>query len=355
MSDTDNDDKSFEPTQSRIEKARREGDTPLSKEIASAAAYIGLYGAIVIGADFAAQGVAMALASLHDRPESFSPTGGTQALQAAVMAALAAAAVFIAAPAAAVATALALQQNVVFAPQRLKMKWSRLSPIANAKHKYGPDGIAEFLRSFTIVGLILAMFLFVYRDRFEALPGAALAAGEAVGGMITLEAALLIGAISLFSSSIGAVDLVWVRARHRKKLMMSLDEIRREAKETEGDPHFKSARRERAKALATNKMLKAVPGASVLLVNPEHYAVALRWDGPSSGPPVCVAKGADNMAAKIKEIAAQHGVPIHRDPPAARAIYSVVGVGEEIRREHFAAVAAAIHFADLVRKKARDR
>ncbi len=355
MSEANAQDKSFDPTPSRLERARREGDTPMSREATGAASYIGLFLAVILGAGFAAPAIAAALAALHDRPEAFSPVKYSAALEAVALSLAAPSAIFLAAPAVAAIAALAMQQNVVMAQSRLMPKLQRLSPLANAKHKFGPDGLSEFLKSLSILAFIGAGFFAIYADRFESLPGAALLRGEAVGGVIAVEAALLIGAVALFVLVVGLGDVIWVRARHRQRLMMSLEEVRRDARETEGDPHFKSARRERARAMATNKMLADVPKASVVVVNPDHYAVALRWDGPKSGPPVCVAKGIDKMAEKIKELAALNGVPIRRDPPAARAIYGVVEVGQEIRREHFAAIAAAIHFADTVRRKARGR
>jgi flagellar biosynthetic protein FlhB len=355
MSEESGQDKSFDPTPSRLERARREGDMPISRDATGAAAYAGLFLASLAGAVVLGPQVAAALAVLHDRPEAFAPMKNDAALGAAMSSALAPASIFLVVPAAFAAAALVLQQSVVIAPVRLKLKLSRLSPADNAKHKFGPDGLAEFVKGAALLALIAAGLFALYADRFDRLPGAALMRGEGVAGAIASEAAPLIGAVAAFVLIVGAADLLWVRFRRNKRLMMSLEEVRRDAKETDGDPHFKSARRERAKAIATNKMLADVPKASVVIVNPEHYAVALKWEGPKSGPPVCVAKGVDKMAAKIRELAAENGVPIRRDPPTARAIYAVVDVGEAIRREHFAAIAAAIHFADTVRRKARER
>jgi flagellar biosynthetic protein FlhB len=126
-----------------------------------------------------------------------------------------------------------------------------------------------------------------------------------------------------------------------------------EFKESEGDPHFKAARRQRAQEVATNRMLVDVARADVVVVNPTHYAVALRWDRGKGGAPVCVAKGVDEIARAIRERAAEHGIPIHSDPPTARAMFASVELGQEIRAEHFRAVAAAIRFADAMRRKAR--
>lgn len=355
MSEASAQDKSFEPTPSRIERAKREGDVALSRELNGALGYVGLYLALAAGAAAVAPAIAAALASLHQRPEDFSPLLQGAALRAAVFAAATPALVFLAGPAVGASLSLILQQSVVVAFARIKPKLSRLSPIANARHKFGPDGLMEFARSGAVLLFIIAALGAVWAGRFEELPGAAFAQGEAVGALVAVEIALFVGAIAVFSLAVGLLDVLWTRARWRKRLMMSLEEIKRDAKETEGDPFFKSARRERAKAVATNRMLADVPKASVIIVNPEHYAVALRWDGPKAGPPVCVAKGVDKMAAKIRELGALNGVPIRRDPPTARAVYAAVDVGQEIRREHFAAIAAAIRFAEVVRKEAKRR
>jgi flagellar biosynthetic protein FlhB len=108
-------------------------------------------------------------------------------------------------------------------------------------------------------------------------------------------------------------------------------------------------RREKASKISRGQMLQDVKTATVVMVNPTHYAVALKWDPNGKKAPVCVAKGVDHMAAKIREVAAENKVPIYRDPPAARSLYNLVEIDEEIRPEHFAAVAAAIQFIDRLK------
>jgi flagellar biosynthetic protein FlhB len=108
-----------------------------------------------------------------------------------------------------------------------------------------------------------------------------------------------------------------------------------------------------AQAIAQNRMMADVPKADVVIVNPTHYAVALKWSRGSRRAPVCLAKGVDHVAARIREAAATAGVPIRSDPPVARALYASIELGQEIRPEHYAAVAAAIRFADAMRRRAR--
>ena len=127
--------------------------------------------------------------------------------------------------------------------------------------------------------------------------------------------------------------------------------FKKEMKQNEGDPHLKQQRRERGTQITRGDMLKNVESATVIMVNPEHYAVALKWDPESDKAPICVAKGVDHLAAKIREVAQANHVPIYRDPPTARSLYSLIEIDEEIRQEHFAAVAAAIQYVDRVRQR----
>jgi flagellar biosynthetic protein FlhB len=149
----------------------------------------------------------------------------------------------------------------------------------------------------------------------------------------------------------GGVDYMWQRAQHTRRNMMSRKDLMDEMKDSEGDPHVKQQRRQRGQEIATNQMLQDVAKADVVLVNPTHYAVALKWNRKGRAAPICVAKGADDIAARIREKAAEAGVPIHSDPPTTRAIYASVEIGRQIQPEHYRAVAAAIRFAESMRKR----
>jgi flagellar biosynthetic protein FlhB len=162
--------------------------------------------------------------------------------------------------------------------------------------------------------------------------------------------ALLSGAIAV-ALAVGLADFLWQRHSHRGRLMMSREEMKKERRDSEGDPHLNARRRERARALADRRMLESVPEASVVVTNPTHYAVALAWDRAGGGAPVCVAKGMDEVAARIRARALAAGVPLHPDPPTARALFATAPLGAEIRPEHYRAVAAAILFAEGVRAR----
>ena len=132
---------------------------------------------------------------------------------------------------------------------------------------------------------------------------------------------------------------------------MSFQDMKDETKDSEGDPHAKGMRRQKGQEIALNRMLQDVAKADVIIVNPTHYAVALRWKRSDRHAPVCVAKGIDEVAARIREKAAIAGVPLHSDPPTARAIYASVEIGAPVKPEHYKPVAAAIRFAEALKAR----
>ncbi|MGE0407919.1 MAG: flagellar type III secretion system protein FlhB [Amphiplicatus sp.] len=361
MSDERNNDaqdKSHAPTQRKIERSREQGDVPYSTEVTTAATYAGFYAALLAAGAWSATKICEILAGFVRRPDDVgailrSPASRGFLGDIVGELAFALSPIFALLILAAVASVVA-QRAFVFAPSKLKPKLQRISIIDNAKQKYGAQGLFEFAKSLAKLSAILAILLFAIKDRFFDLPGLSALPAEAFGGVLRREAVFFVGLVTVAAAAIAVIDLPFRRFQHEKRLRMTLDELKKESKETEGDPHLKGARRERASALARNRMMADIPGANVVIVNPLHYAVALKWDREAGAAPVCVAKGVDEIAARIREAAAAAGVPIRRDPPTARSIYALVDLGKEIKREHYAAVAAAIHYADEVVRKAKE-
>jgi flagellar biosynthetic protein FlhB len=215
--------------------------------------------------------------------------------------------------------------------------------------------LTDFLKGaakMILVGSVLAGFLVARLP--EVMATAALAPGQVARHMAGLLMSFLALALVL-ALALGGLDLLLQRARFLRRNRMTRQELIEEMKRSEGDPHLKAQRRQRGREIATNRMLADVPKADVVVVNPTHYAVALRWDRKARRAPVCVAKGTDEIAARIRERAAAAGVPIHRDPPTARALHATLEIGQEVRPDQYRAVAAAIRFADAMRQRARRR
>jgi flagellar biosynthetic protein FlhB len=351
--------KSHEPTPRRLEKARESGDLPHSQDAQTFAAYLGLAAAMLMAGGWAAAGLGETLVPFLDRPESLArhilsgaaPEAGLHLLARLAPPILA----LLALPALTIVALLLAQRGIVVAPQRIRPKLARISPLENVRSKYGPRGLVEFAKSAARLAAIGTAAAWVGAGELERLGGYAGLDARLAGHLLAREFRLLIGAVLAVAAALAAFDLVWQWSDHRRRLRMSHEELKEESKQTEGDPHLRAERRERGRRIANNRMLLAVPEADVVIANPTHYAVALKWQRDGAAAPVCVAKGIDEMALAIRARAEAAGVPVHSDPPAARSIHALVEVGQQIRPEHYQAVAAAIIFADEMRRRARAR
>src|SRR6185312_9176526 len=154
---------------------------------------------------------------------------------------------------------------------------------------------------------------------------------------------------------IAAVDYVFTRQSYMNKLKMSRREIKEEMRQSEGDPHVKGKLRQIRMERSRKRMLAAVPQASVIITNPTHYAVALRYEQGETPAPVCLAKGVDEVAARIREVAEEHNIPIVEDPPLARALFATAELDEPIPREHYEAAAKVIGFVLRAARRQRGR
>lgn len=143
---------------------------------------------------------------------------------------------------------------------------------------------------------------------------------------------------------IAALDYAWSRHEWKKRLRMTKEEVRREMRESEGDPQIKGRQRQQREARARRRMMAAVKDATVLIMNPTHYAVALKYDASANAAPLCVAKGLDDLALRLRARAEESHVPVIENPPLARALYAAVEIDEEIPVDHYEAVAKVIGF-----------
>jgi flagellar biosynthetic protein FlhB len=239
-----------------------------------------------------------------------------------------------------VASAIA-QGGLFFATKAMKPKLSRLNPLQGAKRLFGPHALWEGMKMLLKSALV---GVFVWRAVVGLLP--------LVGGLVPIDAALHIVAgtatglmrdVALAGLVAAAADYAVQRRKVGKQVKMTKQEVKEEHKQSEGDPHVKGAIRSRQLAAARNRMMADVPEADVVLVNPTHVAVALRYD-PAKGTPRVVAKGAGLVATKIRELAEAHRVTLVEDIPLARALHSGCEVGQEIPPQLYQAVAQVLAF-----------
>lgn len=356
MSEGDDTEREHEPTQKRLEDARKRGDVPRSPDLNSAAVYAGLILALFAMGNAAIQRAGSAGMTLLGQADRLAPQF-MQSASAPTAGLLVDFAVpflpLLILPMVAVLLCMVAQRSLIFSVENLELKWSRISIVTSFGQKFGREGLFAFGKSAAKL-LVVCILTGILLDRHVG--GMMMTLQFTTGQTMVLMVRILMEflALAMLSTLIfGGADYGWQYLQHRRRNRMSRQEMIDEHKESDGDPHMKVHRRLRGREIATSQMLQDVSTADVIVVNPTHYAVALKWRRGDRTAPICVAKGVDDIAARIREKAAEIGIPIHRDPPTARAIYASVAVGGPIRSEHFKAVAAAIRFAETMRKKAK--
>jgi len=357
MSNQEDDDKPFDPTPQKLLEARKKGEVAKSVDLNTAAAYAGLTLSLVaVGAQSVASfgtNMLVILDQSNDLATIIFDNEQPAIVGGILLSASSALAPMFVIPGLAILTAILAQRAFVFAPTKIQPKLSRVSLIQNAKQKFGRNGFFEFGKSFAKLLLYSGCLALFLKTR---LPDMVSAIQTSPGMVVALMAEMCLAfllLVVLISAALGGIDAIWQHQEHVRKNRMSRKEIVDETKNSEGDPHLKQERRTRAQAIATQQMMADVPQADVVIVNPTHYAVVLKWSRASGTAPVCVAKGVDEIAFRIRQVAQGNGVPIHSDPPTARTLHAVTSIGDEIHPDHYVAVAAAIRFADKMRENMR--
>src|SRR5579863_4024464 len=247
-----------------------------------------------------------------------------------------------------------LQHRLVWSGETLKPKLSKISPLAGAKRLFGKQAVANFAKGlFKLIalGAVMTAILWPERHRLEAMLHFDPAA---IFGVVTSLSLHLLGAVVAMLAVVAIADYFFQYRQWYERQKMSLREMKEEFKQSEGDPHIKGRIRQLRQARMRKRMMAAVPKASVVITNPTHYSVALSYERGMSAP-VCVAKGADRIALKIREVAGEHGIPIVENVPLARALYATVDIDDEIPVEHYHAVAEIIGYVMGLRRGVSNR
>ena len=361
MAEEDKDNKTEEPTERRLKKARDKGDVASSKEGGTLMAMLSLFGITVFVLPSTAGPLSGLLRGVFETAGQIDVgvgvTGlrdlGTLTRELIGGVALLLAPLVLLMVLGALAGA-ALQGEVVMAAERLRPKWSKISPLAGLKRLVSAASLVEFAKSVAKVLLVGAIAGVV---TWQAVRQIWLAQGllpEALAEFARAAAARMLLYTLALVAVIAAADIMWKRFDHRRKQRMSMKEVRDEHKETEGDPLIRAKRRGLRRERARQRLASAVPRATVILTNPTHYAVALKYESGKDLAPVCLAKGTDLIAARIRSLATEAEIPIVENRPLARALHDVAEIDREIPVEHWEAVAAIIGYVmDLKSDKHR--
>lgn len=343
----DDDGKTFEPTEKKLREAAERGDLPVSRE----AALLGGLGATLAVCSLTlrdgAARLADTLAHIVEDPARWRLNNGADAgdLLGVLLGAAASFVVPIFTIFLVAGLAVSFAQN---APSvvldRIAPKLSKVSPAAGLARLLGKAGAVEFAKSvvkLVIMGSVAALVLMAERDTVAdtIFVSPALVPDRVLGLLMKL-----LSGITAAFVLVGIADIAWTRVKWRKRMMMTRQEVKDEHKQSEGDPAVKARRRSLALDRRRRRMMADVPRATLVIANPTHFSIALRYKREEGGAPVVVAKGQDILALKIREIAGQHGIAVIENKPLARSMYDLVEVGELIPPEFYKAVAEVIHY-----------
>jgi flagellar biosynthesis protein FlhB len=352
--DRDDSDKTEDPTQKRIDDAIKRGDVVKSQEVNAwfvlAAAALVL---LTFSAPMSTQLTAMFRGVIENSWRISADGGGLLRLARALsVETLAAVAIPFLLLVLAAIGGNAIQHRLVWSAESLMPKFSKISPLAGAKRLFSKQSLANFVKGLiklALVGTVLTLLMWPARKQLEGLVSTDPAAIAPFTRSLSLQ---LFGAVVAILALIAAVDYLFQYRQWYERQKMSLREVRDEFKEQEGDPKIKAKIRQLRVSRMRRRMMAAVPSATVVITNPTHFAVALKWERGMSAP-ICVAKGQDRIALKMREVAGEHNVPIVENPPLARTLHATVEIDQEIPAEHYKAVAEVISYVMRLNGSAR--
>lgn len=352
MADEQREDRHLPASERRLAQAREEGQVARSRELVSFAVAAAAVGGLWLAATplLAASGSVVRAGLAFDRAAAFDPERALSRLGALAVAAAGAFGPLVVAVAAAALLASLAVGGWNFTPKPLVPDFSRLDPLAGLRRLLSPEAALELAKAALKALALAAALAWLLRDSLPALAATALAGTRGfllAGEVLARGAAVLL----LAMGALAALDVPLMLFTHARRLRMSPEEARRELKETEGDPHVKARIRGLQRAVARRRMMAAVPGATVVVTNPTHYAVAIEWREGLRAPRV-VAKGTGLVAARIREIAREAGVALLEAPALARALERHVEVGAEVPASLYQAVAQVLAWVFQVRAAA---
>ena len=341
----DNENKTEEPTQKRLEEALKRGDVVKSQEVNTWFVVAG--GALVLMAFSGTTGKDLSatmrglIANAHDisvdgpaLPRLFQKIGGEMLVAVAIP--------FLVLMLAALGGNI-IQHRLIWTYETLAPKLSRISPAAGLKRIFSKQSLANLgkgLIKLILIGGVLTVLMWPERERLEALTRSDLSGLLPLSLSLTLK---LLGSVVAMLAIVAAADYLFQYRQWHERQKMSVRELKEEFKQTEGDPAIKGKMKQVRQLRMRRRMIAAVPKAAVVITNPTHFAVALEYERGMDAP-VCVAKGVDALALKIREVADKHSVPIVENPPLARALHATVEIDQQIPPEHYKAVAEVIGY-----------
>jgi flagellar biosynthetic protein FlhB len=338
--------KTEEPTQKKLDDAHKKGQGVSSREVANWFMLVAGTIVVIAMAPYIMNDIGNSLRPFLERPHLLTMGEGDEqgglatVVREIILSLLAPLGIFVVA---ALASGF-VQRGFSFSFEPMKPELSKISIFKGAKRLFSMRSLVEFLKGvakISIVGLIGTMILMPELDRIEDL--ISISPLQWLDRAHDLIVRLLVGVCAIMTV-IAGLDYMYQRYEFRKQMMMSRQDIKDEHKQSEGDPLVRAKIRQLRQERARHRMIASVPEADVVVTNPTHYAVALKYDTETMRAPKVVAKGSDEVALRVREVAIEHDVPIVENPPLARALFGAVEIDQEVPLEHYKAVAEVIGY-----------
>ncbi len=345
MADGPGGEKTEKATPKRRLEARKEGQVARSMEVNSALAILAGFGLLALWGPHVLDRIDAYFAAIFIETR-YVAAGGTSLAKVAgegLRTGLSVTIPFLLVMMFAGVLANLIQNRFRITPEVIKPRLKRINPINGFKQKFSPQQLVELVKNVVkMIAVAVPALIILWARRDDLLMLTAGSAGNAAMtlGLLIVQLGLTVGFIYIF---IGVLDWFWQKWRYEKQIRMTKYEVKQEMRQQDMAPELKAQQRRRQREAARSRMLAAVPEADVVITNPTHFSIALAYD-PDDGAPRVVAKGADLLARRIRELADEHGVMRVENPPLARALYAQVEVGQYIPGEMFAAVAEVLAF-----------
>lgn len=344
--DTDNDQKTQEPTQKRLDDARAKGQVANAPEMRHATVFVGAIILVAMVGSMTIGHLGTMFVRLWGNADGYRlEPSGAQNFATGLLGSIG----FALAPVAGLFMAAAilsifLQGKPTMSRSRIALKWSKLSPIAGLGRLFGKRALVEFVKTVTKFVVVASVGLWIVWPRAVAFDQMIGASPGVIAGTATQLVLSMVKVVAILVIALAVFDFIYQRRAFMQKMRMTLQELKDEIKQSDGDPKIKARVRQIQASRARQRMMQAVPTASVIITNPTHYSIALKYEHGTMAAPVVVAKGVDDVAMRIREIAKGAHVPIVESPPLARALYAAVDIDRPIPVEHYAAVAEIIGY-----------
>ncbi|WP_321391642.1 flagellar biosynthesis protein FlhB [Emcibacter sp.] len=353
--DQDQSQKTEEPTSKKLQDAQDKGEVVKSQEVKHFFILLAITLVVLISGASSMSGLSNSLARIFEFSHEVPMDG--QGLQSFLAGVLMKVGVFLVLPIilllAGALTGTVIQHKPILSAEKIKPKLNKISPLGGLKRIFSMQNFAEIFKSIlkiTIVAAVVFILVWPERDLLEHMMTYEI---TDVVHIIYVMVLRVLGGVVAIMAIIAGMDYMFQRFQFMKQMRMTKQEVKDEMKQTDGDPMVKARLRQIRMERSRRRMMAAVPEADVVVTNPTHYAVAMKYNQGVMEVPVVVAKGVDNVALRIREIAEEHDIPILENPPLARTLHAAVEVDEEIQPEHYKAVAEVIGY--ILKLKAGQR